>query len=162
MHPLEVCYYGVNIAAKQLAIPVPEIKLIAKTELPNPTITAMYLPSLKCIILNEEWLMTTNWLEIVATCFHECRHAYQHHCIETASREEIATLQQWKREFAFYFQPTYRKNQVIDIDYLRQSIEIDAVAYAHYQMNVNFKVKTMIPEAINLAVIQRLTTFCKS
>lgn len=105
-----------------------------QSQLPNPTITAMYLPESKEIVFNEDWVVQTNGLEVMATCLHECRHAYQYHCIETNSRESKETIQQWKKEFVEYFQPNKDKVGKNDVDYLQQAIERDAILYVRKAM----------------------------
>ena len=81
-------------------------------------------------------------------CFHETRHAYQHHSIKKGINESKATLEQWKNEFESYNNPSGENEPLSDIDYLKQSIEIDAIRFAHIQMKDLFDVKTVIPEPI--------------
>lgn len=46
-----------------------------------------------------------------------------------------------------------------DDDYLKQDIEIDAIAFAHYQMNKLFEVKTVIPDIIKDKVESTILSF---
>lgn len=46
-----------------------------------------------------------------------------------------------------YNQPTSK--DIPEEFYLKQKIEIDAIAFAHYQMNKLFEVKTVIPKLIS-------------
>lgn len=146
MEQLAIPYYGVQIAAKLLEIPNPKISYIAQSQLPNPTITGMYLQETKEILFNEDWVAQANWLEVIATSFHECRHAYQHYCVTTNSREDVDTRIQWSTELANYFQPDTDKPQENDVDYLQQSVEIDAVIFTHNEMKRLFSVTTQLPK----------------
>lgn len=152
MEQLAIPYYGVQIAAKLLEIPTPKISYIAQSQLPNPTITAMYLQETKEILFNEDWVLQANWLEVIGTSFHECRHAYQHYCVTTNTREDEAIRDQWSTELASYFQPDTDKQQELDINYLYQSIEIDAIAFTTYYLNVYFSVSISIPSIIRSQV----------
>lgn len=149
MERLELPFYGVQFASNLLEIPCPKIVYVRKSQLPNPTITAMYLPQTKEIVFNEDWVVQTNGLEVMATCFHECRHAYQHHCIETNSYETKETISQWEKEFAEYFQPSKDKIGDDDVDYLQQSIEIDSIAFSRFLTSHFLKAESIIPEVIH-------------
>lgn len=54
-----------------------------------------------------------------------------------------------------YNQPT--KKNIPEEEYLKQAIEIDAIAFAHYQMIILFEVKTVIPKLITTEVMLHLT-----
>ena len=41
-----------------------------------------------------------------------------------------------------------KNNEIDDVEYLKQEIEIDAIAFAHKMMLEHFDVKTVIPEVI--------------
>jgi hypothetical protein len=116
----------------------------------------MYLQDSKEILFNEDWVLQSNWLEVVATCFHECRHAYQHFCVETRSREDEVTLSQWESELTTYFQPDTDKPQELDVDYLQQTLEIDAIAFTYYQIKKIFLVETNIPNCVKEEITARL------
>jgi hypothetical protein len=148
MEQLALPYYGIQIAAKLLEIPSPQITFISQSQLQNPTITAMYLQETKEIIFNEDWVLQANWLEVIATSFHECRHAYQHYCVATASREDEDTRTTWAAELSSYFQPNADNLQVHDVDYLQQSIEVDAIGFANHLSTKYFSTTLMIPEII--------------
>ena len=82
------------------------------------------------------------------TCFHETRHAYQYHCIKTNSIEDEETIKIWKSEFEGYNKPSNTSDSKNDKSYLKQAIEIDAIAFAYYQMKELFNVEVKIPEEI--------------
>lgn len=156
MEQFALPYYGVQIAAKLLEIPAPQITYISQSQLPNPTITAMYLQKTKEIIFNEDWVLQANWLEVIATSFHECRHAYQHYCVATSSREDKDVRDKWASELSSYFQPNADKPQELDIDYLQQDIEIDAIAYTYQQIKTLFNHSMLVPEQLSMKVERRL------
>ncbi|MDD3123124.1 MAG: hypothetical protein PHC62_06415 [Candidatus Izemoplasmatales bacterium] len=85
----------------------------------------------------------------MVTALHETRHAYQKANIDSpeyfVGRESKETIKQWKKDFDIYI-PS--KNAEEDIEYLIQSIEIDAIAFAHKYLNEYFHVKSIIPDAI--------------
>lgn len=149
MEQLALPYYRVQIAAKLLDIPSPPITYISRTQLPNPTITAMDLQETKEIIFNEDWVLQANWLEVIATSFHECRHAYQHYGVATSSREDKVIRDKWAAELSSYFQPNADNLQVHDVDYLQQNIEIDAIVYSHKKVLELFNVEIFLPDEVS-------------
>jgi len=56
-----------------------------------------------------------------------------------------------------YNQPTSK--DIPEEFYLKQKIEIDAIAFAHYQMKKLFEVKTVIPDIIKDKVEITILTF---
>jgi hypothetical protein len=94
--------------------------------------------------------------------FHETRHAYQHHCIKTQSREDMDTIKDWEKEFNQYTSPSAKNTPICDIEYLKQSIEIDAIAFAYHQMKALFDVEVKIPDVIKDLVSLRLISFQES
>lgn len=90
-------------------------------------------------------------LEIQITCFHESRHAFQWKVItgvyNGAEVVDSIIVQKWKDEMNNYNQPT--KKDILEEEYLKQEIEIDAITFAHKMMLEHFGVKTVIPECIN-------------
>ncbi len=115
----------------------------------NRGIYAVFDENYYIIYFNETWLNKSTTDEIMVTALHETRHAYQKANIDFpeyfVGRESKETIKQWKKDFDNY-KPS--KSTEEDIEYLTQSIEIDAIAFAHYQMSKCFKVKTIIPSKI--------------
>ena len=148
MNNLELALAGVKMAADILKIPEPEVYFIESKNLPNKEITGIFIAKDYEIIFNEDWVLKSDQLEVLVNCFHETRHAYQHHSIKEGINESKATLDQWKNEFESYNNPSGENEPLSDIDYLKQSIEIDAIRFAHIQMKDLFDVKTVIPEPI--------------
>jgi len=99
---------------------------------------------------NEAWLESVEWLEVMVTCFHESRHAFQHEIINDRYNGNIkivsATKELWLKETNDY---KSRFNDSYDEYYLIQDLEIDAIAFAHKMMLEHFGVKTVIPKAID-------------
>lgn len=87
-------------------------------------------------------------LEIMISALHETRHAYQKYCNDTRSREDIKTIEAWEKEFNQYNPPSEKNTPIDDMAYLKQLIEIDAIAFAYYQMKELFNVEVKIPEEI--------------
>ncbi len=55
-------------------------------------------------------------------------------------------IQKWKDEMNNYNSPTQK--DIPEEEYLKQAIEIDAIAFAHKMMSEYFNVKTVIPDCI--------------
>lgn len=148
MRKIETVYIGVQAASKILKIIKPKVYFNPYTDFSNPNVSSMYLKSRNAIVFNDKWLDSANEPEILATCFHETRHAYQHYCIQSNSGENQETINIWKREFENYQKASSTNNPVNDKSYLFQAIEIDAIAFAYHQMKELFDVQVKIPESI--------------
>jgi len=152
----ETIHIGVQSASKILQIEKPDIYFKKSTDFSNPNISCFYNKSNNSLVFNADWSAQVDKLEIIVTCFHETRHAYQYHCIRTKSREKIETINVWEKEFNQYTGPSGKNTPTSDIDYLKQSIEIDAIAFAYYQMKELFDVEVKIPEEIRSQVQKRI------
>jgi len=51
-----------------------------------------------------------------------------------------------------YIMPSGNNNEIDDVDYLKQDIEVDAIAFAHWLVKKEFNVKTIIPELVKFEV----------
>ena len=159
MRKIETVYIGVQAASKILNIKEPEVYFNPCTDFSNPEISGIYRYEDNEIIFNEDWVNRSNELEIMITAFHETRHAYQKYCIDTRSGEDIKTIEVWEKEFNQYSQPSGKNTPSDDISYLKQAIEIDAIAFAYYQMKELFDVEVKIPEDIKIQVLERIRNF---
>lgn len=148
----ETVLIGVKTASKILEIQQPDIWFNPNTDFPNSNVLSMYLKSRNTIVFNVKWLENANDLEILTTCFHESRHAYQYYCIQTNSRESEETIYSWKSEFEGYNKPTSVNGSKSNESYLIQKIEIDAIAFAYHQMKELFDVIVVIPNLIKSIV----------
>lgn len=149
----------IEISSKILNIPLPEVFFASSSNFPNPEISSIYRYRDNEIIFNEDWVNRSNELEIMITALHETRHAYQKYCIDTRSREDIKTIEAWEKEFNQYNQPSGKNIPTDDISYLKQAIEIDAIAFAYHQMKELFDVEVKIPEEIKTQVEKRVIQF---
>lgn len=122
--------------------------MVAAVMIPNPEISSIYRYKNNEIIFNEDWVNRSNELEIMITALHETRHAYQKYCIDTRSREDIKIIEAWEKEFNQYNQSSGKNTPTDDSSYLKQAIEIDAIAFAYQQMKELFDVEVKIPEEI--------------
>lgn len=100
-------------------------------------------------------------MEIQVTCFHETRHAFQWKLIQGEYQGDCnidsKTIQIWKEEMSNYNSPT--KKDMPEKEYLSQKIEIDAIAFAHLQMNELFEINTIIPDLIKDEVTKLLNNY---
>lgn len=143
----ELAVMGVQSASKILNVNQPEVYFASGCNFPNTQISSIYRYKDNEIIFNEDWINRSNALEIMITTLHETRHAYQKYCIETESREDETTLEVWEKEFKEYNLPT-SQGESKDAFYLKQSIEIDAIAFARYQMKNIYGIDSYIPNVI--------------
>ena len=148
MNNIELTKISIKAASKILQIKEPTIYFNKSTDFSNPNISSLYHKSTHSIVFNEDWATRVDDLEIIATCFHETRHAYQYHCIKTNSMEDEETFKIWKREFEGYNQPSNTNDPKNDESYLKQAIEIDAIAFAYHQMKELYDVEVIIPPEV--------------
>ena len=159
MDNFELAMMGVKIASEILHINAPEVRFFIDKNSDERSINAVFNPKLYIIAFNENWLDTVqNNLEVMVTCFHESRHAYQYNVINGLYQgKDIVnedTIKQWKHEFESYHSGSGVPSK--DSKYLVQDIEIDAIAFAHKMMLEHFEVKTIIPESIIKEVTYKL------
>lgn len=158
MDNFDVVISAVRIVEKILNFPAPELFIIEQNQLSNSEITGMHKFDDNEIILDEDWVLRSDWTEVIITAFHEMRHAYQGYCIRTQSREPQSTLDKWEYETLNYIIPSGKNNEIDDESYLKQEIEIDAIAFAHKMMLKHFKLKTVVPKIIYKNVKNKLLT----
>jgi len=158
---IKTALIGIQAASKILNITPPKVYFASDSDFPNTEISSIYRHKNNEIIFNEDWINRSNELEILVTAFHETRHAYQYHCIKTKSREDIETINVWEKEFNQYTSPSGKNTPKSDIDYLKQSIEIDAIAFAYHQMKEIFDVEVKIHKEIKELVESRMKLYQK-
>ena len=159
MDNFELAMMGVKIASKILHINAPEVRFFIDKNSDERSINAVFNPELYVIAFNENWLDTVeNNLEVMVTCFHESRHAFQYNVINDLYQGKDAingdTKNQWKQEFESYHSGSGVPSK--DSKYLVQDIEIDAIAFAHKMMLEHFEIKTIIPKPIKNLVLEKL------
>ena len=161
MDNYEVAVSGTNLAAQILGTEAPEVQFFYNQNYSKRGINSIFLKEKYIIAFNEEWIEQAQPLEIQVSCFHETRHAFQWKCINgdyTGNENiDLKLIEIWKSEMNNYNQPTIK--DVPEEFYLKQKIEIDAIAYAHYQMNKIFEVKTFIPDIIKDKVANAIVSF---
>jgi len=81
-------------------------------------ITSLYIREKKYIIFNDKYYNDASEIEIMGALFHEIRHAYQHHIIESenTNQEPIKVIEQWKKDFDSYIQPINKDILQLDLD----------------------------------------------
>jgi len=150
MDNYQVAISGTRLAAQILGIETPDVQFFYNKDLTKKGINSIFLKDEYIIAFNEEWIEQANPMEIQVTCFHESRHAFQWKVItgEYNGTEVVnpVTVQKWKDEMNNYNQPT--KKDIPEEEYLKQEIEISAIAFAHKMMLEHFGVKTVIPDCI--------------
>jgi len=158
MDNFEVAIKGVAIAARILNIKTPDVQFFNDLNLTKRGINSIFLKDRWIIAFNKAWIESANPLEIQVTCFHEARHAFQYLVIkgEYKGNEKIdqETINSWKQDMGNYEKPSGILEN--DEEYLTQEIEIDAIAFAHHNMDKLFNVKTVIPRLIRDKVIGRI------
>ena len=157
MSNFEAALIGVQAVSKILKIKEPNRYFNKSSDFSNPNISSFYHKSTNSIVFNEDWAAQVDELEIIVTSFHETRHAYQYHCIKTNSIEDEETIKIWKREFEGYNKPSNTNDSKYDESYLKQVIEIDAIAFACQQMKELFDVEVRIPDEIKVYINAKIT-----
>ena len=157
MDNYEIAMTGVEIASKILEIKTPEVRFFVNEDINNKGINAVFLRDDNIVGFNETWLNSVEWLEVMVTCFHESRHAFQHEVINDRYNGKIkidsATKELWTKETNDY---KSRFNYSSDDIYLVQDLELDAIAFAHKMMLEHFEIKTIIPDAIKSLILEKL------
>jgi len=161
MDNYQIAINGTKLAAQILGIETPDVQFFYNQDLTEKGINSIFLKDKYIIAFNEEWIEQANPMEIQVTCFHESRHAFQWKVINDKyyGTEVIdpIMIQKWKDEMSNYNSPTSK--DIPEEFYLKQKIEIDAIAFAHYQMNKLFEVKTVIPGIIKDKVERTILSF---
>lgn len=156
MDNYQIAINGTKLAAQILGIETPDVQFFYNQNITKKGINSMFMKEKYIIAFNEEWVEQANPMEIQITCFHESRHAFQWKVIlGKYSGTEVVdpiTVKKWKNEMNNYNQPT--KKDTPEEEYLKQAIEIDAVAFAHRMMLEYFNVKTIIPECLKDSIFE--------
>lgn len=126
-----------------------------ETKFPNKKVTALATSDFR-VIYNIDRLRVAPDYEIYITSFHEMRHIYQRCCIEFGKsykqlKESKKRIKQWKYESDHYY-----VSEIIDDEkYLKQDIELDAIAFSYYMMKLVFDSKMLLPESIKKEAFKR-------
>ena len=92
-------------------------------------------------------------MELTSLLIHEMRHAYQHIQVRDSSlsKESKETIKAWKKDIIDYSNATHTPDK-----YLRQSLEIDAIAFTSFFTSKYFNKNLLIPEIIKEEVSKRI------
>ena len=157
MDNYEIAITGVEIASKILGIKTPDVRFFVNDDINKKGINAVFLRNDNIIGFNETWLESVEWLEVMVTCFHESRHAFQHEVINNRYNGNIkidsTTKELWVKETSEYKSKFTNSS---DETYLMQDMEIDAIAFAHKMMLEHFEIKTIVPDSIRNKVSLKL------
>jgi len=92
---------------------------------------AVFMKDNYTILINEHWLEEVGIAELTATILHETRHAYQCAQVEFYDfmqyQEPREKVELWRRELENYVPTSGEEHN--DILYMKQNVEIDAVAH---------------------------------
>lgn len=126
---------------------------------------AVFLKGSYTIVINEDWLEEVGVVEFTATILHETRHAYQ--CAQVdfydymQYQEPKEKIRQWKLELQNYVPTSGDEHN--DLFYMKQSVEIDAVAFEMKMMkdllDIDLTPHKMIAEdvsKINIVINERI------
>jgi len=103
MDNFELAMTGVRVASKILQIKTPEVRFFNNKTLDKKGINAIFKKEDYIIAFSETWIEgVKNNMEIMITCFHESRHAFQYQVIngdymgtETVDKD---TIDMWNVE----------------------------------------------------------------
>lgn len=162
MENFELAIKGVRTASEILGIKMPKVRYFINQEVHYEGINAVYIKEDNTIAFNQVWLVSVDILEVLATCFLQARHAYQHEVINSKYKGNLKTSQEtidlWTKE-TNNFKSTIKYN---NDDYLMQDVVIDAVAFTHLMMVKHYDAKTIIPDEIKDQVNMKLAEFEQS
>jgi len=134
---------AVKYASKILGLSEIEVIFRQESFFNNSEINAVFNDKYYLIIFNEDWMNQVTKSEIIITAFHETRHAYQKANIEFPEyfmgRESEETINKWQKDFENYKGPLVKGNSLIDLQYINQEIEIDAIKFAQQHLNLMLK-----------------------
>lgn len=107
------------------------------------------------IIIDDVWARDATIIEIIVAVAHEMRHAYQLSQITKLNRnrktaEPKAIVFQWSEDFENYVFP---KTPALDAQYIKSSIETDALSFSYYFVKKLYNYETAIPEIIKEKVL---------
>src|SRR5690554_7300887 len=74
----ELAIYGVNKVSQMLKIDIPEVVFLSESEIPNKNLIGSFIPEEYLIVFNKDLILASEPMNIIITCFHEVRHAYQY------------------------------------------------------------------------------------
>jgi|SRR5690554_5555786 len=145
----ELAIYGVNKVSQMLKIDIPEVVFLSESEIPNKNLIGSFIPEEYLIVFNKDLILASEPMNIIITCFHEVRHAYQYFSVKHNINETKETLDKWKHGFANYSMPYSSNIEEYDKLYLSQEIELDAIIFTHKKIQELFGIKTILPDSIS-------------
>ncbi|MGI6710972.1 MAG: hypothetical protein ACOX4W_05970 [Bacilli bacterium] len=106
------------------------------------------------ILIDSAWAKDATIIEIIVAVAHEMRHAYQLKQINLLNKNKKTTepknvVMEWHNDFENYVFP---KTDSLDAQYIKSSIEIDALAFSYYFVKKLYNYETAIPEIIKESV----------
>ncbi len=120
-------------ASEFLEIEIPEIVHFTSDDADKRNINSIFFPENYSVAFNKKWLTDASPENILISSFHECRHAFQWSVVSNkykGNRQVSKSIvKQWKADFDNYVQTT--GNIANDMDYLKQEIEKDAIAFSN-------------------------------
>ncbi|HHX67584.1 MAG TPA: hypothetical protein GX708_05950 [Gallicola sp.] len=149
----------VNIAEKILGIEdTLEIVFKDKSYFRNSDISAVFITNGLYIVFNISFIVVATIPEILITCLHEVRHAYQYmqvnyrNNLQFKYKENNDIIKQWMYDF----ENPKDISEMTRIEYLNRPTEIDAIAFSSYLADKLLNVKQVIPDEIKDKVKSRI------
>ena len=155
MNNLDIAILGVKLASEILEIPKPKVYFIEDDCVNNKMIAGIFRANEYQILFNENWVNNSEQIEIIISASHETRHAYQSYSIKENINESNETLNLWNYEFNNYIIAIGTNKPNTDINYLKQSIEIDAIRFTYYKVKELFEIETFIPDEIKSIIFNK-------
>ena len=139
---------GIRAAALVLGIKVSNVHFFNNNEVNGKKINAFFSSKKYEVFFNEVWLQNADWIEIIITCFHESRHAFQYEVIKNKYKGNLIIKNEvkelWEKEMNFY-KSVLDNNE--DDFYLMQDIEVDAIVFAHIMIIKYFDINKFITKS---------------
>jgi len=142
----------VSTIANYLQIPKVDVTFV-KLNNEYKEVAGYYIPGSNVICINSGAINNFNDLEFTALLIHEMRHAYQDFQIrnKNMSKEPKDLLAIWDEEMKNYKHPIHHNG-----DFIKQKIEIDAIAFTYFFLKKYLKQDLIIPNDIHEEVIKRV------
>ena len=152
----DLAYVGFMYASKLLGLKGLELIFEDESAFKETYVHSKYIKEAYIVSLKEQWVEKATKSSILATVFHEVRHAYQNAQIEFPQafkfKESSETLSTWKYEFEHYQAASETGGLEESIEYSKQAVEIDAVAFElvllehlfGYKINPHESIKTEV------------------
>lgn len=154
----ELVKESLSVANSYLDTMFVEARFFDKNSFANESVKSVFDKYYYLIKFNNDWLKEAKEEDILFETYRQARHAYQQVQIEFRKKliavdafvEDEETIKDWKEDLAYYSE--YSEDDEDDEDFIQQSCEIDAIAFAKLLLKVvnsyDYNVPAIIAERV--------------